>query len=80
MCRLDFWALWTTARAILDHCIPDSPPNLAIVITDVIADVAIAVIPIPLVRHQLFVYLEARSNLARSGLAFEPNACEKDRY
>lgn len=49
MCRLDFWALWTTARAILDHCIPDSPPNLAIVITDVIADVAIAVIPIPLV-------------------------------
>ncbi|KAI0202317.1 hypothetical protein F4808DRAFT_421182 [Astrocystis sublimbata] len=49
LCRLDFWALWKTARAIIDHCIPDSYPNLAITITDTIADVAIVVIPTPLV-------------------------------
>lgn len=49
MCRLDFWALWTTARAILDHCIADTYPNFTLAVTDVAADVVILVIPIPLV-------------------------------
>lgn len=49
MCRLNFWALWTTARAVLDLCIADSAPNFALTITDVITDIAILAIPVPLV-------------------------------
>ncbi|KAI0532350.1 hypothetical protein GGR58DRAFT_490582 [Xylaria digitata] len=49
LCRLNFWALWTTARAILDHCLSDTGPNFALAITDVITDVVILVTPIPLI-------------------------------
>ncbi|KAI6083842.1 hypothetical protein F4821DRAFT_182915 [Hypoxylon rubiginosum] len=49
MCRLDFWALWTTARAIIDHCISDTNPNFSLAISDVITDVIILIIPIPLI-------------------------------
>ncbi|KAI0813187.1 hypothetical protein GGR55DRAFT_561588 [Xylaria sp. FL0064] len=54
LCRLNFWALWTTARAILDHCISDTGPNFAMTITDVITDVVILVTPIPLVRRRCY--------------------------
>ncbi|KAI0521993.1 hypothetical protein F5B22DRAFT_643574 [Xylaria bambusicola] len=49
ICRLNFWALWATARAVFDHCIRDTGPNFAVIISDVITDVVIIVTPIPLI-------------------------------
>lgn len=48
-CRLNFWALWTSPTAIAEHCTSDTPINLAFTITDLITDVAILVIPIPII-------------------------------
>ncbi|KAI1868448.1 uncharacterized protein JN550_006364 [Neoarthrinium moseri] len=48
-CRLNFWALWTSPIAILEHCVSDTPINFALTITDVVTDVIILITPIPLV-------------------------------
>ncbi|KAI1849070.1 hypothetical protein JX266_005031 [Neoarthrinium moseri] len=47
--KLNFWALWTSPIAILEHCVSDTPINFALTITDVVTDVIILITPIPLV-------------------------------
>lgn len=71
MCRLDFWALWTTARAIIDHCISDTNPNFSLAISDVITDVIILIIPIPLVGCLDKLASNTRLLTCRKDLAFE---------
>jgi hypothetical protein len=58
-CRLDFWALWTSPTAILEHCVSDTPTNFSMAVTDFVTDAIILAIPIPLVslithRHELY--------------------------
>ena len=50
-CKLDFWALWASPIAVVEHCISQPKLALALTITDFTTDMIIMIIPIPLVRH-----------------------------
>ncbi|KAI1171479.1 hypothetical protein F4777DRAFT_53726 [Nemania sp. FL0916] len=49
LCKTSFWALWTSASAIMEHCLSDTNPNFSMAITDAVTDVVIFITPLPLV-------------------------------
>ncbi|KAH7329665.1 hypothetical protein B0I35DRAFT_420633 [Stachybotrys elegans] len=48
-CGTNFWAIWTSPTAFLENCVNDLQLALSLAITDLIVDVIIFAIPIPLV-------------------------------
>ncbi|KAI5919787.1 hypothetical protein F4810DRAFT_714138 [Camillea tinctor] len=48
-CKLEFWALWKSPIAQLEHCISQPKQALALTATDFSTDIIIMIIPIPLI-------------------------------
>jgi hypothetical protein len=52
-CGIEFWAVQTYLQAFLDNCIDDTILSLASAVSDLVLDIIVLVLPLPLVRFVL---------------------------